>query len=42
MMSGEYTAASQVNQKRDKGYQLKVLNRNLGVNEKFSGQKTSC
>ena len=42
MMGGKYTVTSQLNQKRDKSYQLKILNRNLGVNEKLSGQKVNC
>ena len=37
MMGGQYTVTSQLNQKIDKRYQLKILNRNLCVNEKFSG-----
>ena len=41
-MGGVYTVTSQLKQKRNKSYQLKVFDRNLGVNEKFSGQKTSC
>ena len=42
MMSGEYTVTLQLKQKRDKSCQLKILNRNLSVNEEFSDQKTSC
>ena len=41
MMDGEYIVTSQLNQKRDKSYQLKTLNRNLGVIEMLFGQQTS-
>ena len=38
-MGGKYILSSELNQKRDKSYQLKILNRKLDVNETFVVKK---